>query len=375
MKKSFLRKYVESVLAILALYVLFVFLLIMVINIPGMNKIIPEGISFSGFGIPAEIFLIFFPFVGGFLLAMDWGLWEKVGVANPASWHGCFRDIVATGLACVVFLYAYIFYQLPFSQGRLSISDTLAGDLHIGELIGVLLYKNILLRIFLVAGLVVAAGLVLFRPTRRIGALVAGIFFLLTALLQGFFSQLQDVQVFIFVFGLVLIPVIYFITLSGKDEFRQEKKPIRTVLHFFQSPGNIIRIGLMVFVAWLFIDYFQMEKKPIALYGKWKVLRLNRNGDTTNPEVWKTDSLAWSRVYIEGAHFIIMSPNPYHFENRRATKRNYTYDPSRHTIIFREGSWDQHPDTMQVSLTGVGVMQWVGKWRSDSLRILLVREL
>jgi hypothetical protein len=374
MKKSFFRKYTESVLAILAVYVLFVFLFIMVLNIPGMKQLIPGGVSFSGFGISIEIFLVFFPFIGGLLLAIGWGAWEKAGVANPVSWHGIFRDIVAAGLACVVLLFAFVYYQLPYSQGLLSKSDTLAGDLVIGELVGVLLYKNALMRACLVASLYVAAGLLLFRPTRRLGAILTGVFFLVIALIQGFFSQINEVNIFVLVFALILIPAFYFISLPGKEKFTKEQLSARGVLDFFRSPGNIIRLGLLVFMAWLFIGYFRMEKKPSVLYGKWKVLHLNRNGGATNLDLWKTDSLAWSRVYIEGPHFIIMSPNPYQYEYCRATERLYTYDSSRHTIIFREGSRDKHPDTLKVSLSVPGQMQWVGKWGSDSLRMVLQLE-
>jgi|GEM_PF-6531023 len=177
MKKSFFRKYAESVLAILAVYVLLVFLLIMVLNIPGMRQLFPDGFSFPEFGLPTEIFLVFFPFIGGLLLAIDWGFWERAGVANPESWHGIFRDIVAAGLACVVLLFAFFYYQLPYSQGLLTKADTLAGDLQLGELVGVLLYKNALMRACLVASLCVAGGLLLFRPTRRLGAILTGVFF------------------------------------------------------------------------------------------------------------------------------------------------------------------------------------------------------
>jgi hypothetical protein len=259
------------------------------------------------------------------------------------------------------FFICIFYYQLPYSQGLLTKADTLAGDLQLGELVGVLLYKNALMRACLVASLCVAGGLLLFRPTRRLGAILTGVFFLVIALIQGFFSQLNEVNVFVLVFGLILIPAFYFISLPDKEKLTKEQLSARSVLDFFRSPGNMLRLGLLAFMAWLFIGFFRLEKKPNVLYGKWKVLHLNRNGDATNFDLWKTDSLAWSKVYIEGQHFIIMNPNPYQYEQRRATERLYTYDSSRHTIIFREGSRDQHPDTVQVTLSGPGQMQWVGK--------------
>lgn len=377
MQKSFLRKYIESVLAILAVYVLFFFLFLVFLNIPIAKYFFPREIRFTGFGIPLDIFLSFFPFLGGLYLAYDWSAWEKVGVANSASWHGVLREVVAVALAIVIFLFAYFFNQLPYFSGELTTSDTIADSLEKSQLLGILIKKNPFLRCTIILGFFFSAALLLFKGTRRTGARYALILFIMVSLLLGYFSNLEQPNVFILVIGLVLTPCLYLLSLPGKGEVKDRSTFLRELPIIFRSPTSIVKLALVAFMAYGFIDFVNRQNHVDPIRGKWKIVQLERNGAAVNLGAWQQDSLAWNKAYIEWRHSITFNPSPYLYEANRCTKYLFRFDSSEHRVMVgKTGDLlpDNEMDTLKEVSVGNNQMEWSGKWGADSIRMVLARE-
>lgn len=377
MEKSFLRKYIESVLAILAAYVLLFFFFLVFLNIPLAKSVFPRGTRFTGIGIPSEIFLTFFPFLGGLYLAYDWRAWEKAGVANPKSWHGVFREVIAVALAIVIFLFAYLFNQLPYSSGELTTSNTLADSLDNSQLLGIVMKKNPFLRSTIIIGFFFSAVLLLFKRSRKTGARFAVILFIIVSLLLGYFSNLEQPSISILVFGLVMAPYLYLLSLPGKGEVKDRSTFIRELPLIFRSPGNIVKLALVAYMAYGFIDFVNKQKQVDPIRGKWKIVQIERNGAAVNLEAWQQDSLAWNKAYIERGHSIKFNPSPYLYEAKRSTSYLFRFDSSEHRVMLGKTNYtgaSDEMDTLQEVSIGKNQMEWSGKWGADSIRMVLVRE-
>jgi hypothetical protein len=377
MEKSFLRKYIESVLAILAVYVLLFFFFLVFLNIPLAKYFFPGGIKFTGIGIPSEIFLTFFPFLGGLYLAYDWRAREKAGVANPVSWHGVFREVVAVALAIVIFLFAYFFNQLPYYRGELTTSDTIADSLDKSQLLGILIKKNPFLRSTIIIGFFFSAVLLLFKSSRRAGARFAVILFIIVSLLLGYFSNLEQPGIFILVFGFVMAPCLYLLSLPAKGEVRDRSTFLRELPVIFRSPGNIVKLTLVVFMAYGFVDLVNKQNQVDPIQGKWKIVQLERNGAAVNLEAWQQDSLAWNKAYIERRRSITFNPSPYLYEAKRSSTYLFRFDTSEHRVMLGKTNYtgaSDEMDTLQEVSIGKNQMEWSGKWGADSVRMLLARE-
>ena len=124
-------------------------------------------------------------------------------------------------------------------------------------------------------------------------------------------------------------------------------------------------------MARVYNAFFRTEKNPSVLYGKWKVLHPNRNEGAINLELWKADSLACNRGYIEKAFLITMRQHPYRYNHRRANVYIYMIHLGTQLFFVRARELN---DPIRVTIAGARQMQWVGKWGTDTLRMELHRE-
>lgn len=310
-------------------------------------------------------------------MAYDWRAWEKAGVANPISWHGVFREVIAVALAIVIFLFAYLFNQLPYSSGELTTSNTLADSLDNSQLLGIVMKKNPFLRSTIIIGFFFSAVLLLFKRSRKTGARFAVILFIIVSLLLGYFSNLEQPSISILVFGLVMAPYLYLLSLPGKGEVKDRSTFIRELPLIFRSPGNIVKLALVAYMAYGFINLENKQNQVDPIRGKWKIVQLECNGAAVNLEAWQQDSLAWNKAYIERGHFIKFNPSPYLYEAKRSTSYLFRFDSSEHRVMLGKTNYtgaSDEMDTLQEVSIGKNQMEWSGKWGADSIRMVLVRE-
>ena len=137
---------------------------------------------------------------------------------------------------------------------------------------------------------------------------------------------------------------------------------------------HVIRMIIMV-LAFFTVYRFIINEPKIDFLGKWKVVKMERNGQLIGDNAWMTDSTAWKYVYIEEHGGLAFSSNPYVFEPKKATTGMFKYDEKTRKLnikIFEKG---KPQDSIMVSITKKGqqAMVWVGTSKTDRFTVKLIK--
>ncbi len=117
-----------------------------------------------------------------------------------------------------------------------------------------------------------------------------------------------------FVSVVITCALIYLLILFGKPLiqvlFADTYNLPRLSLPYFKHVARLLVIALAFFSIYRYIMY----EKPIDFVGKWRVEKLERDGQLLGENAWMTDITAWKNIYVEEHGVITMSPNPYIFD-------------------------------------------------------------
>jgi hypothetical protein len=137
---------------------------------------------------------------------------------------------------------------------------------------------------------------------------------------------------------------------------------------------HVIRLAIMA-LSFFTIYRYIMNEKPIDFVGKWKVERLERDGQLLAENAWITDINAWKNIYIEEHGGIAMSPNPYIFDVALAKRGKFEYDDKTRKLNIVEFKFGKPADSINVVITQKTrqQMEWVGTSKNHRFKMQLAK--
>lgn len=138
---------------------------------------------------------------------------------------------------------------------------------------------------------------------------------------------------------------------------------------------NVIRLSLMV-ISFFTVYRYLMYKKPVDFLGKWKVEKMERNGQPIPGNAWMTDSTAWKNIYIEEHGILFLSPNPYIFELTRSKRVTFKYDEKAKKLNLTLYKEAKPVDSTKINITKKTeeYMEWTGRSKNSTFKILLKKQ-
>ncbi|MFD0749489.1 hypothetical protein ACFQZS_05000 [Mucilaginibacter calamicampi] len=216
------------------------------------------------------------------------------------------------------------------------------------------------------------AILLLFRRTTLLGLFVLMPVMLNIVLINAFYS----IAVGAFLVSVILTAALTYLLVLNREPiirlfFNTANNLPALQFSFFKWVIRVVVIALSFFTIYRYIMY----EKPIDFVGKWKVEKLERNGQFVNENAWVTDSTAWKCIYIEEHGGIALSPNPYVFEPARAQRAMYKYDEKAHKLNLTIFGKSKAVDSMAVMIIKKDKqhMQWVGTKGNNQFKMYLVK--
>lgn len=367
-----IKKLIECYLALFAIYVFLYLLIGILLCIPWLATPMKQWFFASPFVI--LLFSTLSLFCLPPLLFTIWISKEEKGKANSQRIHGILKEVIAGGVAGIIFLFIY---SLLLIKGRpeelTSASHSISNDLTQSTLFRLIVVKDSSLWLSISAPLLISGMLILYRATRGIGCLIS--MFLMVALcsLEGsFLSPQRDLISFTVMILFYFIPCIYLLILEWRGNI---KKIVQGL--FVWSGWNfsfVWKLVLFLMAVILFIQPELTSKKRNPLVGSWNVVHMERGGANIAAGAWESDSLAWSKVYVDGSRLIQLNPHPYRFDQSKSATLLYNYDTVTNRLLFINMAQAKDTIAWKVTSQGSNQMEWTGKWGADSIRMLLARE-
>lgn len=291
------------------------------------------------------------------------GLALVISLLSSSYWHWREKRKNIPSAVILAWLNGILRYWLAFSisvYGFAKIFQTqfapsiVRNDSLIGTMSGFQLTWNYFsysypLAVIIGMGQIIGSALLLFRKTTLLGLVVLMPILINIVLINIFYGV---------TFGAFANSVIYSLALLHLLILRWND----LVQFFLKSSSAAPKIGiywlknlvrfLCIFSAGALIySYVPQEEESKALLGKWQVDWMVKNGDTVETNDWLTDEYAWTTVYVEGYKQLSFSPNPYLFDNDRASFLSYTFDKKKNLITGVSKINGQPSDTSKILIS------------------------
>ena len=251
-------------------------------------------------------------------------------------------------------------------------SDTMVGSLSGFELTWNYFGYSYKLAIILATLQIGGSILLLFRRTTLLGLCVLLPVMVNIVLINIFYS----IAVGAFLVSILITGALTYLLVLNREPlirvFFSTASNLPTLsLSYFKAAIRIAIVALSFFTVYSYI----MNEKPIDFIGKWKVEKLERNGQLMGENAWVTDSTAWKYVYIEEHGGLALSANPYVFEPTRAKRGMFTYDDKTRKLDVKIFDKGKPVDSIVVTITKKGrqTMEWVGTSKNNKFKIQLIK--
>ncbi|MFM9019847.1 MAG: hypothetical protein ACKOOA_00845, partial [Sediminibacterium sp.] len=109
------------------------------------------------------------------------------------------------------------------------------------------------------------------------------------------------------------------------------------------------------------------------LQGKWRVMKLERNGSPVPADAWLTDAEAWSTVYIDSDRDVHFCTNPYVFDQRASFYSSYVFDTKSGQLSISHLRDHGGPIRFQVEGIGTNELSWKGRVGKEEVKMVLSR--
>ena len=374
---SYLQKLVESVLLMLAVFLLLNFFFITVSNISWLRPLLMPiwyaVISGPGGTITFSVLLL----VGSPLLAFYWHRRVEAGKLNLERSHAVVRGTIRWGLAFGAIFFSFMLYIFPLiSTTKLLLMDDMPAAAVSGKsFLEYVLLRSLALRWFLSGSLLLGGLLLFFRKTTLAGLLLvtsASLVFLLLWLTMGEISPFNTGYV---IAGSVLLVPIYLLTLQWTDLRRRwsegsvELVPPVARMSFRWGALMLVLVG----IGFTFKGSVKAALASSPLEGKWRVMKLERNGAPVPADAWLTDAEAWSTVYIESDRDVTFCTNPYVFDQRASFYSSYVLDSKSGQLSISHLRDHGGPIRFQVEGIGTNELSWKGRVGKEEVKMVLAR--
>lgn len=374
---SYLQKLVESVLLMLAVFLLLNFFFLTVSNISWLGPLLlhiwAAVISGPGGTITFSVLLL----VGSPLLAFYWHRRVEAGSLSLVRSHAVVRGIIRWGLAFGAIFFSFMLYIFPLiSNTKLLLMDDMPAAAVSGKsFLAYVFLRSLALRWFLSGSLLLGGLLLFFRKTTVAGLLlVAGgsLLFLLLWLTMGEFSPFHTGYV---IAGFVTLVPIYLLTLQWTELRRRwseglvELAPPVVRMSFRWGALMLVLFG----IGFTFKGSVKAAFVSSPLQGKWRVMKLERNGAPVPADAWLTDAEAWSTVYIDSDRDVHFCTNPYVFDQRASFYSSYVFDTKSGQLSISHLRDHGGPIRFQVEGIGTNELSWKGRVGKEEVKMVLSR--
>ena len=374
---SYFQKLVESVLLMLAVFLLLNFFFLTVSNISWLRPLLmPIWYAlFSGPGgtLTFSVLLL----AGSPLLAFYWHRRVEAGKLSLVRSHAVVRGTIRWGLALGAIFFSVMLFIFPLiSNTKLLLMDDMPAAAVSGKsFFAYVLLRSLALRWFLSGSLLLGGLFLFFRKTTLAGLLLvtsASLVFLLLWLTMGEISPFHTGYV---IAGFVMLVPIYLLTLQWTDMRRRWSEGSVAIVPpvvrmSFRFGALLLVLGVIGFT---FKGSVKAAFASSPLQGKWRVMKLERNGAPVPADAWLTDAEAWSTVYIESDRGLSFCTNPYVFDQRASFNTSYVLDSKSGQISISHLRDHGGPIRFQVEGIGTNELSWKGRVGRDEVKMVLAR--
>lgn len=306
------------------------------------------------------------------LLLIAWNYHENNDDFPYATLHAWLLGVIRYSMAYTVATYGFA-KVLKTQFGVLySRNDTPVGSLSGFELtwnyFGYSYKLAIILAVFQIGGGI----LLLFRRTTLLGVCLLMPVMVNIVLINIFYS----IAVGAFLVSIIITGALIYLMVLNREPL---------IRAFFKTASNLPALNLsyfkylirLVVVALSFFTIYRytMNEKPIDFVGKWKVDKLERDGQLLAENAWITDINAWKHIYVEEHGGIAMSPNPFIFDVAVAKRGKFEYDEKTRKLSIVEFKFGKPADSINVVITQKNRqhMEWVGTSKNHRFKMQLTK--
>ena len=310
------------------------------------------------------------PALVGLIYSIYWHRNEKRSTIDSPVRHAWFRAILRYWLALEIATYGFakiLKTQFGHSYSR---SDTPIGELNGFSLTWHYFSYSYTMAVIIALVQIIGSALLLTRRTTLLGVTVLLPVMLNIMLINVFYDIALGAFINSVIFSLGLIYLLSLQWAPLKQIYLHTVSPLPAI---GVSWGKALLRFICIAGAFGFIYYLVSQRPESPLVGKWKVVSLQKNGDTLKPNAWITDSLAWSNVYFEENARVAFCANPYFFDDKRATYSRFTLDTVKKTLTFTTWISDKKRDTSVAKLLSYTPkeLSGQGKFGKDSFLVKL----
>jgi len=314
----------------------------------------------------------------GFLtITLVYSIWWQINEQKPSfnsgRIHAWLQGILRYFLAYQISVYG--FAKLLKTQFAVSYSRN---DIPVGNLSGFDLTWNYFgydHTFAVILGLIQIGGsfMLLFKQTR-----LMGVFILLPVMVNiVLINVFYHIAAGAFIMSLILtFGLIYLLLLRWNDiKALFLSHPVKLPVGLW-GYGKLLLKLLTITAAFLTIySYIANDPPSSVLTGKWKVQEFKRNGKLVDLTKWQDSTGLWENIYIEERGKIVLSSNPYVFDESSAVTAGYSYDAKGNKLVLFLNGIINKTDTevMAISHYDGKKMEWSRVFNGDTAQYKLTK--
>jgi hypothetical protein len=307
------------------------------------------------------------------LLLIAWNYHENNDDFPYATLHAWLLGVIRYSTAYSVATYGFAKVLKTQFGIMYSRNDTPVGSLSGFELTWNYFGYSYKLALILAALQIGGAILLLFRRTTLLGVCVLMPVMLNIVLINIFYN----IAIGAFLVSIMITGALTYLLVLNREPL---------IRAFFNTASNLPALRLpylkhvlrLIVVALSFFTVYRyiMNEKSIDFVGKWKVEKLEKNGQLIDKNAWVTDSTAWQYIYVEEHGGVALSSNPYVFEPKRAKRAMFKYDDKTRRLDLKFFEKGKPADSMVINIIKKSPMsmEWVGTTKKDSFKLALKKE-
>jgi hypothetical protein len=300
-----------------------------------------------------------------------WQIKARKNTINSGVRHAWFRAVLRYWLAFDIATYGFAkLLKTQFAQS-LHRDDSLVGSLNGFNLTWNYFAHSYTLAVIIGLCQIIGSILLLFRKTTLLGVTIL-LPILINILLINIFFDIASgafLNSVLFTLGLLYLLLLRYKDLKAVFLDHVSALPVvgyKWLRYLLKFLAIAAAFGLIFYLV-------STRLGSTKLVGKWKVETIVKNGDTLKADAWLKDSTAWKNIYIEQGSGMILCPNPYLCEMKRALWLDYTYNAAKNNIQVVYWKGDKPADTtiINVSKYNGKSMQWNTIFHKDTLQLQL----
>jgi len=327
----------------------------------------------NGFIPPnAAVVLSIVIIIAAIVFLLVWNYHENNEKFPSAQIHAWLTGVIRYTVAYTVSTYGFAKILKTQFGVMYSRNDTPVGNLSGFELTWNYFGYSYKLAIVLAALQIGGAILLLFRRTTLLGICVLLPVMVNIVLINLFYS----IAVGAFLVSVLITGALTYLLVLNREPlirafFNTASNLPALKLSYFK---HVIRLAVVV-LSFFTIYRYIMNEKPIDFVGKWKVEKLERNGQLIDENAWINDSTAWKNIYIEEHGGVALSANPYVFEPTKAKRAMFKYDDKARKLKLIVFDKRKPVDSMVIMITKKNKqsMEWVGSSKNNSFKMELIK--